>query len=59
MEMPNPMKVVLPLFQNIESGVYVVGRDKKTVYVGAYGDSAKEYNPREINDEIPAELLHH
>ena len=56
MEMPNPMKVVLPAFQNIESGVYVDGRDRKTVYIGAYGESAKEYNPGEINDEVPAEL---
>ncbi len=56
MEMPNPMKVVLPLFQNIESRVYVIGRDRKTVYIGAYGESAKEYNPGEINDEVPVEL---
>ena len=56
MEMPNPMKVVLPLFQNIESGVYVIGRDKKTVYIGAYGEGGREYDPREINDKIPTEL---
>ena len=56
MEMPNPMKVVLPLFQNIESGVYVIGRDRKTVYIGAYGEGGREYDPREINDKIPTEL---
>ncbi len=55
MEVPNPMKVVPPLFQNIESGVYVIGRDNKTVYVGSYGDRG-EYDPREINDKIPGEL---
>ena len=54
-EVPNPMKVVPPLFQNIESGVYVIGRDNKTVYVGSYGDRG-EYDPREINDKIPGEL---
>jgi len=56
MEMPNPMKVVLPAFQNIESGVYVDGRDRKTVYIGAYGEGGREYDPREINDKIPTEL---
>ena len=55
MEVPNPMKVIPPLFQNIESGVYVIGRDNKTVYVGSYGDEG-EYDPREINDKIPVEL---
>ncbi len=56
LKMPNPMKVTLPFFQHIESGMYVMGRDRRTVYIGQEPDGEGEYDPRDINDEIPAEM---
>ena len=50
------MKVTLPFFQHIESGMYVMGRDRRTVYIGQEPDGEGEYDPRDINDEIPAEM---
>jgi len=56
LKMPNPMKVTLPFFQHVESGMYVMGRDRRTVYIGQEPDGEGEYDPRDINDEIPAEM---